>query len=43
MVVINAFFRRKFAVTSVMSIFTKIYNLQVYSDYDHMYIPLTSD
>ena len=35
------FFQRKFAVTSVMKIYTKMCELCVHPDYDHFYIQLT--
>ena len=36
------FFQRKFAVTSVMKIYTKMSELGVHPYYDHLYNPLTS-
>ena len=36
------FFLRKFAVTSVVKIYPKMWELCMYPDYDHFYIPLTS-
>ena len=38
---LNAIFQRKFTVTSVIKIYTKMWELWVHSDYDHLYIPLT--
>ena len=36
------FFQRKFAVTSVMKIYTKMWEFWVHLDYNHFYIPLIS-
>ena len=36
------FFQRKFALASVMKIYTKMWELLVHLDYDHFYIPLIS-
>ena len=35
------FFQRKFAVTSVIEIYWKMWELCMHPDYDHLYIPLT--
>ena len=37
------FFQRKFAVTSVMKIHTKMQELWVYPDYEHLYTPFKPD
>ena len=36
------FFQRKFGATSVIKIYSKMCELCMNSDYDHLYIPLTS-
>ena len=36
------FFHLKFAVTSVIKIYSKVWELWMHLDYDHLYIPLTS-
>ena len=44
MVLINLIqsFQRTFDVTSATKIYTKMWELWVHQDYDHLYIPLTS-
>ena len=36
------FFQRKFAVTSVIRIYSKMWESCMHPDYGHLYIPLTS-
>ena len=36
------FFQRKFGVISVIKNYSKLWQLWIYLDYDHLYIPLTS-
>ena len=36
------FFERKFTLTSVIKIYSKMYELCMHPDYDQWYIPLTS-
>ena len=36
------FFQIEFAATSVMKIYTKMWELYVHQDFDHLYIPLIS-
>ena len=36
------FFQIELAVASVMKIYTKMWELCVHQDYDHLHIPLTS-